>query len=120
MKKFYKSAKYALQGLKYMVLTQRNFKIQILIALIALVMAVILKIENTEWAILAVCITLVWSFEIINTAIEYLCDFVNPDTNLKIKVIKDLSATAVLIVSIGAVFAGIVIFLPKIFLFFKI
>ncbi|MCC6721151.1 MAG: diacylglycerol kinase family protein [Bacteroidia bacterium] len=115
MKKFIKSVNHAFDGLKYMFLTQRNFKIQIFIALIALVMAVFLKIEKTEWAILALSITVVWSFEIINTSIEKLCDFVNPEFNSTVKVIKDLSAGAVLLVSTGALLTGFVIFLPKIF-----
>lgn len=118
MKKFIKSANYALYGLKYIILTQRNFRIQILFALISVVFGFLLNINFTEWCILIICISMVCVMEIINTTIEYLCDFVNPGLNLKIKIIKDLSAAAVIFAAIAAFIVGVLIFLPKIFMFF--
>ena len=56
----------------------------------------------------------VLSAELFNTAIELICDFMEPNINPKIKLIKDLSAAGVLIVAIGSALIGGVIFFPKI------
>jgi len=48
-----------------------------------------------------------------NTAIEKLADHVTPGYNNQIKVVKDLSAAAVLIASLLALAAGLIIFIPK-------
>jgi diacylglycerol kinase len=45
---------------------------------------------------------------------EHLCNLVEPNPNPKIKIIKDLSAGAVLLISIAVSIIGIIIFLPKI------
>jgi diacylglycerol kinase (ATP) len=68
------------------------------------------NICGTEWLILLLCIGLVLSLETINTAIEYLVDFVEPNQNSKAGAIKDLSSAAVLIASIISVIIGIMIF----------
>ncbi|NUM31614.1 MAG: diacylglycerol kinase family protein [Bacteroidetes bacterium] len=120
MKRFYKSAKFAFNGLKYMILTQRNFKIQLVCAIITISLGYFFEVNTIEWALLSICISIVLGFEILNTSIEYLCDIVNPQTNMKIKVIKDLAAAAVLIVGFTSLVVGLIIFLPKLFVFFKI
>jgi diacylglycerol kinase len=56
------------------------------------------------------CSGLVMGFEALNTSIEKLCDFVEPNKNEKIKLIKDISAAAVLIVSIFSGIIGVIIF----------
>lgn len=72
------------------------------------------SISITEWMIILVCFAVVLSFEIINSAIEKLCDLVCPDFNLTIKKVKDMSASAVLLSAIITFVIGCIIFLPKI------
>jgi diacylglycerol kinase (ATP) len=50
-----------------------------------------------------------------NTAVEKLSDFVQPNHDEKIGFIKDVSAGAVMIVSILASIIGLLIYIPKIF-----
>lgn len=119
MKKFINAFRNALNGFIIALKTQRNFKIQLFIGFIACIAGFCFKINNTEWTIIVLSILLVLGFELINTSIEKLCDFVNPEFNSTVKVIKDLSAGAVLLVSTGALLTGLVIFLPKIFIVFK-
>jgi undecaprenol kinase/diacylglycerol kinase (ATP) len=54
------------------------------------------------------------SFELINTAIEELCNMIHPEQHPLIKKIKDISAGAVLLAATGSVIASLIIFLPKI------
>lgn len=72
------------------------------------------SLSATEWMILLVCFAVVLSFEIINSAIEKLCDLVCPEFNLTIKKVKDMAASAVLLSAIIAFIIGCIIFLPKI------
>jgi prolipoprotein diacylglyceryltransferase len=71
------SFRFAINGIKHFVKTEKNAKIQILLALIALVLGYIFNISNIEWILILVCIGGVISLEIINTSIENMADFIN-------------------------------------------
>ena len=60
-------------------------------------------------------IVLVIAGEIFNTSIETIVDMVSPQKNEKAKLVKDISAAAVLVLAIGALIIGLIIFIPKIF-----
>ena len=62
---------------------------------------------------------LVLSLELMNTAIEKICDLISKDIHPVIKVVKDISAAAVLIAAIGSLFTGAIIFLPKLLNLFR-
>ena len=62
---------------------------------------------------------LVLSLELMNTAIEKICDLITKDIHPVIKVVKDISAAAVLIAAIGSLFTGAIIFLPKLLNLFR-
>jgi len=57
---------------------------------------------------------LVLALELLNTAIEKLCDTISTEIQPEIKIIKDVSAAAVLLSAAGSVVTGIIIFFPKI------
>jgi diacylglycerol kinase (ATP) len=76
------------------------------------------SLNQTEWMIIFLCFAVVLSFEIINSAIEKLCDLVCPQFNLTIKKVKDMSASAVLLSAIISFIVGCIIFLPKIIALF--
>ena len=59
-----------------------------------------------EWALVITLAALVITAEILNTAIERLCDFVQPRQDARIKTIKDLAAGAVLCASLAALIVG--------------
>ena len=86
-----------------------------MLATVAVTVAgVIFNISKTEWLFIAVCCAAVIATEMINTAIEKLCDMVSTEIHPVIKIIKDVSAGAVLVCAIGSVVVGSIIFLPKI------
>ena len=58
-------------------------------------------------------ISLVLSVESLNTAIEKILDFINPDYNKRVGFIKDISAGAVFFAFIFALFTALMIYLPK-------
>ena len=79
----------------------------------------VLKINSIEWLIILGCSMLVLSLELMNTAIEKICDLITKDIHPVIKVVKDISAAAVLIAAIGSLFTGVIIFLPKLLNLFR-
>ncbi len=105
--------RYAFNGLWLFLQNETNGKIQTAIALLVVVAGFIFKISSTEWMILLLFIGLVIALEMINSAIEKICDLVEPDQHPVIKIVKDLSAGAVLWISLISVIAGLTIFIPK-------
>ena len=110
-----KSFKYAFNGLKLLIVKEHNARIHLLATLIALGLGVYFNLCIIEWIAIVSVIAGVFIAEIFNSAIEKLADVVSPEVNPKIKVIKDLSAAAVLIAAILALVVGALIFIPKIF-----
>ena len=110
-----KSFGWAFTGLKDCILHEKNFRIQYVLAFLVVIAGFFLDLSSTEWMIILLCFAVVLSFEIINSAIEKLCDLVSPDFNLTIKKVKDMSASAVLLSAIITFIIGCIIFLPKIY-----
>lgn len=110
----FESFAFAFDGLGEVFSREPNFKIHIIIATAALILAWILKLSGVEWLILLFTIASVLILELINTAIEELVDIISPETNEKAKVIKDVSAASVLIAAVVSIIIGLVLFLPKI------
>jgi len=109
-----KSFKHAFNGLVKVFNSETNFRIHIIAVIIVSTAGCFFTVSSNEWLVIIMTFIIVTVTEIINTAIEKLCDFVSPQHNEKIKIIKDISAGAVLITAIGAVTVGVIIFLPKV------
>ena len=107
------SFKFAFQGIKLLFKEEHNSWIHLCFTILAVALAVWLKISLLEWVLVIFCIGFVFVIEIINTAIENICDFISPEKNSMIKRIKDLSAAAVLFSAVTSLIVGILIFLPK-------
>ena len=116
-----KSFAFALNGLKILILEEHNARIHLVAAILVVIAGILLKISNVEWFAIIFSIGLVFALETINSAIENLADFISPDKNDQIKKVKDLSAGAVLIGAITALFIGVIVFIPKLItlLFFQ-
>lgn len=110
-----KSVRYAYNGAIYLCKTEPSIKIQLFIAVIVTIAGFYYEISSTEWLFQVAMIGLVMSIEGVNTAIEYIADFVHPELNASIGRIKDIAAGAVFIASIAAVIVAIIIYYPKIF-----
>ena len=114
-----KSFKYAFSGISYVLITSRNFKIQLIFAVISLIIGFLLQISFSNYVILIATIMSVLILEILNTSIESIVDLVvKKEFRSLAKISKDTSAGAVLLASINSVIIAVYIFVPKIkFLF---
>ncbi len=109
------SFSYAFNGIRYVLKTQENARIHAVISVAVIIMGIWLAITPQSWAIIGLTLGLVWMAECMNTAIETVFDLVNPDTHPLVKIGKDVSAAGVLISALCAVFVGLFIFGPPLF-----
>ena len=109
------SFKYAFSGISYILKTSRNFKIQLIFAVIALMIGFLLQISLSNYVILIATIMSVLILEMLNTSIESIVDLVvKKEFRSLAKIAKDTSAGAVLLASINSVIIALYIFFPKI------
>ncbi|MEP6675900.1 MAG: diacylglycerol kinase family protein [Ferruginibacter sp.] len=119
MKRFIQSFGFAFNGIRHCLPGGTNFKIQLLLGALIFFAGFFFGISINEWLILILCCIIVLTLEMINTAIEKMCDLVTTGFHPQIKIIKDVAAGAVLVSAAGSAVAGIIIFLPKLILFIK-
>jgi diacylglycerol kinase len=114
------SFKYAFRGIKTLYRETPNAMIQFVLAMVAILLGLFFHVSKVEWLVLILVIGGVLSMEAINTALENLSNFTcKNEIHPTIRKVKDLSAAAVLIMTIAALAIGILIFLPKIILLFS-
>ena len=98
-----------------MLKSERNFQIEVFALLINLFLIVFLKLNTVDAAILLIVSFAVLSLEILNTAIEKVCDIIQPKFDLRIKVIKDISAAAVVLMALASVVVGVLVYWKYLF-----
>ena len=113
-RKFKDSFKNCIDGLRFINSNEDNFKREILLGIIALVLSYLFKIDKIEFIIIIIVIGLVLVSEIINTAIERFVDLVSPKYNKLAGEVKDIAASSVLLMCIFSLVVGVIIFVPKI------
>lgn len=114
-----KSFKFAFEGLVYAFATQRNFKVQLVLGLLVIILALSFGFNRMEWLILLFSICLVLSAELANTVIEIVVDLATSTIHPKAKLAKDLSAGVVLLVATFVLFIGFLLFFPHVINLFK-
>lgn len=108
-----RSFTHAFRGLWWLIRDEHNSWIHLAIVAILVPACFILNISLTEWMIIILCIGLVLSLELINSAIERMADKISPHQDADIGKIKDIAAAAVLISAIASAIIGLIILVPK-------
>lgn len=108
-----RSFRFAGKGIKALFRHEHNAQFHLGAVVVVTIAGFFFGISSGEWCAVCLCFGLVTATECMNTALERLCDFVNPDFDKHIGDIKDLAAGAVLLATISAIVVGIIIFLPK-------
>ena len=109
-----KSIGFAFRGLFLLIRSEPSFQIQCVIGILITLTGFYFQISMLEWLIQLICIAMVMGMEALNTAIEKLADYIQPKFDKQIGVTKDISASAVMIVSIISVIVGCIIYIPKV------
>lgn len=87
-----------------------NFRIEFFVGMAVVALGFYFKLEIVEWVVIIGCITAVLSAEMVNTAIEDLCNKVEPNTDPAIGKVKDIMGGFVFTVALGAATVGALIF----------
>lgn len=109
-----KSFVFAWRGIIDFFRKEHNAQIHLAITIVVIIVSIFFRVNKSETIAIVISIAMVWITEMINTSIEKTMDFISLQKHPQIKVIKDLSAGAVLIAAIAAVIIGCIIFIPKI------
>lgn len=114
IKRLSKSFCYAFAGFKKSFREESNMKIHILVSILVIIFGFLFKVSSLEWIVLLFAIGLVLGAELLNTSIENLVDLVCKDRNEQAGLVKDVSASFVMVLAIVAAIVGLIIFIPKI------
>ncbi len=117
--KLVKAFSFALNGIRICFLSEINYRIHVVAAVLAAAAGIYFGLSNVEWLVIAICITAVMVTEMLNTAIEKLCNLVHAGFHPLIKQAKDIAAGAVLLAALLSVICGGIIFIPKIITLLK-
>ena len=112
-RRFVESFNAAVEGFIYVLKTERNMRIHFLAAFFFILLGIYLNFTYIEVLALCITITLVLASEMVNTVVELLVDMVKSDFHPVARVIKDISAGAVLLTSVNAVITGYMLFSRK-------
>ena len=114
MKGLLKSFVYAGNGILWCLKNERNMRAHFSLCVYMYAYLLVYDffvLTKTEWAIILLCNALVFSLEIVNTAIEKAVDLATEKQNPLAKISKDAAAGAVLVSAIFSVIVGLVILL---------
>ncbi len=112
-KRFLKSFKYSLDGLKYAYKNEQSMLVHLIVTIIAITLGILFKISNFEWIITIFLLSVTASLELLNTAIEAVCDMVTLEYNKLAKVAKDTASASVFFTSMLGAVSGLIIYVPK-------
>lgn len=111
------SFQFAWAGLSYAFVTQRNFRIHVLVGSIALGLSIYFHLSTVEFAVIGLTVGTVLMMELLNTALEAVVDLTIGQTyHFLAKIAKDCAAGAVLIAAIAALLVAGSLLLPHILL----
>ena len=108
-----KSFGFAINGLKLLLRNEHNARVHLVASIGVIIGCFVFTLSTIEICLVLFSIGLVFITELLNTAIENISNFVEPEWNKKIGEIKDYSAAAVLIAALVSCLIGLVIFIPK-------
>lgn len=118
-KRFRKSFGFALTGINYALNSDQNLVIHFIVAFLMIIASILFGLSTLEMAIVGLTILLVITTELLNTSIEKAIDLVTKEHRTDARIAKDVASGMVLIVAMGSIIIGILIFLPHILRIFR-
>ena len=112
-RKFVDSFNAAVEGFIYVMRTERNMRVHFLAGILIILGGIYLNFSSAELMSLTLTITLVLFAEMVNTCVELLVDMVKSEFHPIARIIKDVSAGAVLVTAVNATIVGYLLFSKK-------
>ncbi len=114
-KRFLRSLAFALKGITTLAREEQSFRLQLLAAAVLTFLMFAFDLTRGEKALLVVVAAMTLVLELLNGAVERLVDLFKPRMHAYAEQIKDMMAGAVLVSSVGALLAGVLVFWPHVF-----
>jgi diacylglycerol kinase len=108
----FESFRFAFSGLWYALRTQRNTRIHLIITAAVVVLGLFLELSYVQWAMVTLTIGFVLVSEMLNTVAETLVDLISPGYHPLAKIVKDVTAGAVLLAAIVSIVVGLLVLGP--------
>ena len=112
IRRFKRSLRHALDGIKYAISHEKNFRIELVVAFFIIVFILAFKVKGWEAIILILMIMWVLISELTNTVLERVVDILKPRIHPYARLIKDLMAAVVLISAVCSIIVGVIILYP--------
>lgn len=112
IRKLRQSFQYAIRGISLCMASERNFRIHLTAAGYVTIFAVLGKLSAVQCAVLALCFGVMMGAELMNTAIEYLCDWKAAGYDRTVRDAKDIAAAAVFVCAASCTIIGLLFFVP--------
>lgn len=113
LNRFFRSFKYAAQGVASAMKREQNIRFHFLAGLIVFIAAFLTGLPYTEWLVIVGLVGGMIALELVNSAIERVVDLASPEIHPLAKEAKDIAAGAVLVFAAASAIIGLLIFLPK-------
>ncbi len=114
LKRWIKSANFAIEGILHGTKTQRHLRYHLFAASAVLLLSYVLGVSKNDFLVISLAVIVVLLAELFNTAIEAVVDMLSPERSQKAKIAKDVAAGAVLITAFGAAIIGYIVLSPYI------
>ena len=106
--------KYSLQGYRHFYKYERSAILHLIVAILIILGSLTLDMTRVEWLFMIFILLTMLAIELLNTAIEAICDLVSPTYNKYVKVAKDTASAATFSIALALVAALVIIYVPKI------
>lgn len=110
----FKVVKYSLQGFEHFYKYERSAILHLVVAVVIILGSLSLDMTAVEWLFMIFILLTMLAIELLNTAIEAICDLVSPEYNKLVKVAKDSASAATFAISVALVIAIVIIYVPKV------
>ena len=114
LRKWIKSADFAIEGILHAARTQRHLRYHFYSAAAVLLVSYIFGVSRIEFMIISLSVIAVLLSEMFNTAIEGIVDIISPNHSEKARIVKDIAAGAVFVTAFGAAVVGYIVLSPYI------
>jgi len=113
-RRLFDSFNYAIEGILYVLKTQRNMRFHFLAGIIMLLLGLYFNLSKPELILLLITISFVLLAEMLNTATELVIDLITDEFHPLARIIKDIAAGSVLVAAINSVFVGYLLFFTSV------
>lgn len=111
----FSSFRHAFKGLRAVVSRERNARIHLFFAILAVIASWFFHISVFQLSLVIFAIILVFFAEITNTAIERTLDIITTERNQVVQLVKDMTAGGVLVCAFGALAIALCVFGPRVY-----